>query len=205
MNKRPTFFRPRHRVECMVVHLRVCGSHGQSRTRDGRCVHRIGGETACRAHSQCETAALSFRNTVRGKALTLVRSAEKHHGLAAWERIKTEYLPDAAGRHTAMLMEIMQLGWDSRGAANTFLDQSTEWERRVQEHEGESLETFSDGMKIAVLASHAPESFRNMVRLAAGPAESIEWCDRTCQSFSSSPGSSTRMVEVWSRNPAVRV
>ena len=37
-------------------------------------------------------------NTVRGKALTLVRSAEKHHGIAAWKRIKSEYQPDAAGR-----------------------------------------------------------------------------------------------------------
>ena len=64
----------------------------------------------------------------------------------------------------------MQLGWDSRGAAHTFLDQLTEWERRIQEYEGESLETFSDGMKIAVLASHAPESIRNVVRLAARQA-----------------------------------
>ena len=46
----------------------------------------------------------------------------------------------------------------------------TEWERRTQEYEGESPETFSDDMKIAVPASHAPESIRNVVRLAAGPA-----------------------------------
>ena len=71
-------------------------------------------------------------NTVRGKVLTLVRSAEKHHGIAAWKRIKSEYRPDAAGRHTAMLMGIMQPGWDSRNATN-FLDQLTEWERRIQE------------------------------------------------------------------------
>ena len=51
------------------------------------------------------------------------------------------------------------------------MDQLTEWERRNEEYEGESLETFSDGMKIAVLASHAPESIRNVVRLAAGPAK----------------------------------
>ena len=49
-------------------------------------------------------------NKVRGKALTLVRSAEKHHGVAAWKRIKTEYQPDAAGRHTATLMGIMEPG-----------------------------------------------------------------------------------------------
>ena len=108
-------------------------------------------------------------NTVRGKALTLVRSAEKHHGIAAWKRIKTEYQPDATGRHTAMLMGIMQHGWDSRNAVN-FVDQLTEWERRIQEYEGKGLETFSDGMKIAVLASHAPESIRNVVRLAVGSA-----------------------------------
>ena len=29
-------------------------------------------------------------NTVHGKALTLVPSAEKHHGIEAWKRIKTE-------------------------------------------------------------------------------------------------------------------
>ena len=109
-------------------------------------------------------------NTVRGKALTLVRNAEKHHAIAAWRRVKTEYQPDAAGRHTAMFTGIMQPGLDSRGAANTFLDQVTEWERRIQEHEGESLETFSGGMEIAVLAFHALESIRYVVRLAAGPA-----------------------------------
>ena len=110
-----------------------------------------------------------FVNTVRGKPLALVRSAEKHHGIAAWERIKTEYQPDAAGRHTTMLMGIMQPGWVSRNAVN-FSDRLTEWERRIQEYEGGSLETFSDGMNIAVMASHAPESIRNVVRLAAGPA-----------------------------------
>ena len=36
-------------------------------------------------------------NTVRGKALTLVRKTEKYHDIAAWKRIKTEYQPAAAG------------------------------------------------------------------------------------------------------------
>ena len=102
-------------------------------------------------------------------------------------------------------MGIMQPGWDSRGAANLFLDQLTEWGRRIQEYEGESLETFSDGMKTAVLACHALESIRNVVRLAAVPASgTIEWCARRCQSFLSFAESSTRMVEEWSRNPAMR-
>ena len=50
------------------------------------------------------------------------------------------------------------------------MDHLTEWERRIEEYEGESLETFSDGVKIAALASHAPESIRHVVRLPAGPA-----------------------------------
>ena len=54
------------------------------------------------------------------------------------ETYKSEYKPDAAGRHTAMLMGIMQPGWDIRGAANTFLDQLTDWERRIQEYEDRS-------------------------------------------------------------------
>ena len=83
-------------------------------------------------------------NAVRGKALTLARSADKHHGLAAWKRTKTEYQPDAGGRHTAVLMGIMQPGWGSRGAANTFLDRLAEWERRFQEYEGASLRRHED-------------------------------------------------------------
>ena len=42
-------------------------------------------------------------------------------------------------------MGIIQPGWDSRGAVNTFLDQLTAWERRIQAFEGESHETFSEG------------------------------------------------------------
>ena len=34
---------------------------------------------------------------------------------------------------------------------------------------------------------------------------SIEWCARTCQSFSSLVESSTRTFEEWSRNPAVQM
>ena len=96
-------------------------------------------------------------NTLRGKALTLVRSAEKHHGI----EVKSEYQP-------SQLDDTQQCSWDSCDLVGTL--ELTEWERRIQEYEGECLETFSDGMKIAVLASHAPESIRNVVRLAAGPA-----------------------------------
>ena len=131
----------------MVFHLRVCGVLAN--------LERVM-ESAFTGSAEKPIAELTpemklgakqlyflFVNTVRGKALTLVRSAEKHHGMAAWKRIKSEYQPDAAERHTAMLMGIMQPGRDSRNAAN-FLDQLTEWERRIQEY--------------AVLASHAPES-----------------------------------------------
>ena len=98
-------------------------------------------------------------------------------------------------------MGIMQLGWDPRNAAN-LLDQLTEWERRIREYEGESLETSSDGMKIAVLASHALESIRNVATLAAGAANGNNRAVR--RSFCSLAESSTRMVEEWSRSQTVR-
>ena len=104
-----------------------------------------------------------------------------------------------------MLMEVMQHGWGSRGAANTFLDQLTKWERRIQEYLGESLETFSDGMKIAVLPSHAPDSIGIVVRLAAQQMRSIEWYGRTCQSFFSLAESSTKMCGELSRTPTLQV
>ena len=85
-----------------------------------------------------------FVKTVREKkALTLVRSAEKHHGIAAWKRIKTEYQPDAARRHTA--------SWDSCNlvaileCCEHVFETLDEWDRRIQHYEGESLETFQDG------------------------------------------------------------
>eukprot|EP00959_Pyramimonas_sp_CCMP1952_P417642 8750074-Pyramimonas_sp.AAC.1 len=56
-------------------------------------------------------------NTVRGKALTLVRGAEKHNGIIAWKRIKAEYAPDVGGRHTARLMGILQPGWDQNATS----------------------------------------------------------------------------------------
>ena len=39
------------RMDRMILHLGVCGSHGESRTSDGRFIFWIGRETVCRAHS----------------------------------------------------------------------------------------------------------------------------------------------------------
>ena len=79
------------------------------------------------------------------------RKASRHRGMEAYQD----------RRHTQQCSwETCNLVGVSRGAANTFLDQLTEWERRIQKYGGESFETFSEGMKIAVLASHAPESIR---------------------------------------------
>ena len=108
----------------------------------------------------------TFSGRSQGRRNRLQRSL-LHHGLAARKRIKTEYQPDAAGRHTAMLMGILQHGWDSRGAANTL-------ERRIQEYGVGSLETFSDGMKIAVLASHAPSRSGVGTRERSGLSERLQ-------------------------------
>ena len=86
-----------------------------------------------------------------------------------------------------------------------FVVQLTEWKRRIQEYEGE---TFLDGMKIAVLASHTLESSRNMVRLAAVPAGGKYRVVRQNMSeffFQFGRVYEKEMVEQWSRNPAVLV
>ena len=71
----------------LVLHLRVCGGHVESRTSDGRWVHWIGREAVCRAHSrgeaQCETAALSLGE--HGKEESSVDSRQKC-GIASWRR-----------------------------------------------------------------------------------------------------------------------
>ena len=96
----------------VVLHLRVCGSHGESRTSDGRCFHWLGGETARRAHSRdearCEAAALSPGEHGQEQSVDFRqkrREASLHRSV---ETYKTEYQPDAAGRDTAMLMGVMQ-------------------------------------------------------------------------------------------------
>ena len=169
VNKCPDLLGARHRVERVVFHLRLCGSQGESRTSDGRRVHWIGRETVHGAHSsddsRCEAAVLSPGEHGQVKSAD---SRQKHHGIAAWRRIKSENQPDARGRHTAMLMRVMQQVWDSCCAASTFLDQLTEWERRIQECEGRPSQS----------ASHAPESIRNVIRLAAGRDCSSVFGDR---------------------------
>ena len=82
----------------------------------------------------------------------------------------------------------------------SFSDQLTEWERRIQEYEGESLETFSDSTKISILASLPlpcqSELWSDWQQVQQ--VESIDWCASSCQSFFSLAESSKRMVVKWS-------
>ena len=133
-------------------------------------------------------------NRVRGKALALVRSAAKtsrHRSMETISRLSTS--PMQLDGTQQCSWESLQLGWDSRGAANMFPDQLTEWgttNPRVR--------------RIAVLASHAPESIRNVVRLAAYPANGncravrqkmseflqfVRICDKDGQGVESEPSS----------------
>ena len=104
----PNLLRSRHRVERMVPHLRVCGSRGESRSSDGRCIHWIGRDPFVELPPEMKFSAKQLYyllvNTVRGKALILFRSAEKHHGIAAWKRIKTS---------PTQLDGIQQCSWES--------------------------------------------------------------------------------------------
>ena len=69
-------------------------------------------------------------NTVRGKALTMVRGCEKQNGIAAWKKIKKGYQPDMVGRHTAR-QSILQPGWSREATAQEFMNDLNEWETKI--------------------------------------------------------------------------
>ena len=71
--------------------------------------------------------------------------------IAAWKRIPARRSWTA---HSDAHGGSCSLACDTRGAANTFLDQLTD--DGPKKTKGESLETFSDGMQIAVLATQSP-------------------------------------------------
>jgi hypothetical protein len=45
--------------------------------------------------------------TVKGKALRIVRTAERNNGYQAWRLLKEEYEPSIGGRHTGILMGLL--------------------------------------------------------------------------------------------------
>ena len=152
-----------HRREGVLLHLRVCGRHGQPRTSDGRSLQGSGRETACRPlprdEAQCKTAILSPGEHGQRQDVGLRQkrrerrrnySGETHQSRVPARRSWTTHC-DTHGSLTA---------WMGHSQHGEHIPGSTDRVGR----------TFSCGMKIAVLASHAPESIRNVVRLAAGAA-----------------------------------
>ena len=116
--------------------------------------------------------------------------SEVRQQLAEAQRLTMEAQRAGSQKYSGILGQV-----DPRTSDGRCLQRSGRENRRIQEYEGESLETFSDGMKIAVLSSHAPESVRNVVLL--GASEPIR--------VSPVAGSSTKTGEESSRNPTIQV
>ena len=183
----------------MVLHLRVFGRHGEYRTDNGtftglaeKSFTELTPEMKLGAKQQYHL----LVNTVGGKALTLVRSAEKCHGIAAWKRSRpstSQTQPDGT----------QLCSWRSCSLAGTLAVWRTHsWTNSLSGIDGSKS---TDGMKIAVLASHPLESIHMWSDWQqAQRTGSTEWCVRTRQRFSSSAGSSTKMGEELGQNPTVR-
>ena len=103
----------------------------------------------------------------RGKALRIVRAAERHNGLLAWRRLHQEYKPKTGGRHNAMFIGLLSPSFPN----NTSFDESlSAWEVVVEEYERETGEVVTSRTRIAVITRYAPDSCRALVLQASAQA-----------------------------------
>eukprot|EP00959_Pyramimonas_sp_CCMP1952_P009156 190748-Pyramimonas_sp.AAC.1 len=58
-------------------------------------------------------------HAVRG-VLEFTRGSEKHNGVVVWQKIKTEYQLDVGDRFAAVLMGVLQPGWDPNARSQEF-------------------------------------------------------------------------------------
>ena len=102
---------------------------------------------------------------VRGKVLTLVRTARETSRHRSMETYQNRVPAKQCSWESCNLVRILECGEHVSGPIDCSNDES-------KSTKVESLETFSDGMKIAVLASHAPESVRKVVgQIGSRPSE----------------------------------
>eukprot|EP00972_Heterocapsa_arctica_P057913 8543973-Heterocapsa_arctica.AAC.1 len=98
---------------------------------------------------------------VGGRGIGIVRQVPEGHGLEAWRRLVYEYEPPLATRFCAVLAALLTPTF----TANTdFIDQLTDWERRVRNYEAMSGERMADTLKCAVVSSKAPIKIREFLR-----------------------------------------
>eukprot|EP00969_Alexandrium_andersonii_P326473 14425327-Alexandrium_andersonii.AAC.1 len=91
----------------------------------------------------------------------------------AWRAIVRAYAPEASGRFTAMLMGLLAPDWSDteKSGGRSFEEALADWETKVTRYEMEASETVSQGVRIAVVAKHAPTHMKHVVRLASVTAK----------------------------------
>ena len=100
----------------------------------------------------------------RGKALAIVRRTERGHGYLAWANLVREYMPDVAGRHTAILMAILSPEW---GEERSFMEHLRDWERKIGEYEQQTSDVVSGRLRVATVMKFAPASVRAILHQQA--------------------------------------
>ena len=105
-------------------------------------------------------------STVQGKALAVIRGGERANGLQCWVLLCDEYEPKSGSRLTALLCGLLAPPWQGlEGPA--FLRALAAWEVEVRRYESQSQEAIGEGIKVATLMRHAPESVRHLLRHSA--------------------------------------
>ena len=105
-------------------------------------------------------------STVQGKALAVIRGGERANGLQCWVLLCDEYEPKSGSRLTTLLCGLLAPPWQGlEGPA--FLRALAAWEVEARRYESQSQEAIGEGIKVATLMRHAPESDRHLLRHSA--------------------------------------
>ena len=98
-----------------------------------------------------------------GKALAIVRTAERLNGIHAWWLLLREYEPSLASRKMAMLSSLLT----PKFTMQQFWEQILGWERQIQEFENVQGCVFPGEFKCAVISRWAPTEIREYLRLTS--------------------------------------
>jgi hypothetical protein len=99
--------------------------------------------------------------TVKGEALTIMKTVEEFCGFKAWQRLYAKYNPKTTARAIKLLAEVC-----SPGAAKSFHEVETSinnWKNKLKLLEKEFDEKVGERMKIAILTSMLPTSIQDHV------------------------------------------
>ena len=108
-----------------------------------------------------------FSQVLQGKAASICMRVQRGNGLEVWRQVVKEYEPNLAGRHTAVLMSLLNPPWVEgryRADLSLFVVDLLEWERKIARYEQETKEPFADRMKIATVFKHGPLELKRVLQ-----------------------------------------